>query len=333
MRRKTAVGLLSVAAAPAAFVGAGTVLLRLQAGRLRKDFTDAANAFDAPGTRTIAHPPRFALTDAPTSSEAAVPSDVLASSEAPVSSDAPAAEVPVPRAPGSLAAEAPSPRAPGSPPGSASASQQASAALAVLGDSWIAGSAPDDPARLLSRGLASLLGIPVRLTALAEPSARAEALITQVDRALADPHLSARGGPRIAVISMGTADIVFPVVGSITLGVLSSALSRLEREGFAVVVLCCPNLSSLPGIRNPLRTVLRRSSRVLAGSQWLAALAAGALPLSLTRILSGTAHTGLVDPSGQRPSELGRRQLAAAILHEIADRFELPRYSHSPEDE
>lgn len=287
MRRKTAVGLLSVAAAPVALVGAGTVLLRLQAGRLRKDFTDAANAFDAPGTRTISHPPRFAT------------------------------------------AEAPVPPAAGSP----AASQQPSAALAVLGDSWIAGSAPDDPARLLSRGLASLLGIPVRLTALAEPSARAEALITQVDRALADPHLSARGGPRIAVISMGTADIVFPVVGSITLGVLSSALSRLEREGFAVVVLCCPNLSSLPGIRNPLRTVLRRSSRVLAGSQWLAALAAGALPLSLTRILSGTAHTGLVDPSGQRPSELGRRQLAAAILREIAERFELPRYSHSPEDE
>lgn len=295
MRRKTAVGLLSVAAAPVALVGAGTVLLRLQAGRLRKDFTDAANAFDAPGTRTISHPPRFAT-----------------------------AEAPVPPAAGSpTASQQPSP----------AASQQPSAALAVLGDSWIAGSAPDDPARLLSRGLASLLGIPVRLTALAEPSARAEALITQVDRALADPHLSARGGPRIAVISMGTADIVFPVVGSITLGVLSSALSRLEREGFAVVVLCCPNLSSLPGIRNPLRTVLRRSSRVLAGSQWLAALAAGALPLSLTRILSGTAHTGLVDPSGQRPSELGRRQLAAAILREIAERFELPRYSHSPEDE
>src|SRR5699024_5406051 len=142
------VGLLGVAAAPAAFVGVGSVLLRLQAGRLRKDFTDAANALDAPGTRTISHPPRFTAAEAP------------------------------------------------------AAAKQPSAALAVLGDSWIAGSAPDDPARLMSRGLASLLGIPVRLTALAEPSARAEALITQVDRALADPHLSARGGPRIAVISM-----------------------------------------------------------------------------------------------------------------------------------
>lgn len=302
MRRKTAVGLLSVAAAPVALMGAGSVLLRLQAGRLRRDFADAADAFDAPGMRTISRPPRF-----------------------PTASDDPA---PPAGAPTASPAEASTASAPDSP-----TAQQASAALAVLGDSWIAGSAPDDPARLLSRGLASLLDSPVRLTALAEPSARADALITQVDRAIADPHLSHRDGPRIAVISMGTADIVFPVTGSITLGVLSSVLSRLEREGFAVVVLCCPNLGSLPGIRNPLRTVLRRSSRVLAGSQWLAALAAGALPLSLTRILSGTAHTGLVHPSGQRPSDLGRRQLAAAILHEIAERLELPRFNETPEDE
>lgn len=286
MRRKTAVGLLGVAAAPVAFMGVGSLLLRLQAGRLRRDLADAADASAAPGLRILSHPPRFATAEAPASA------------------------------------------APDSP-----TAAHASAALAVLGDSWIAGAAPDDPPRLLSRGLASLLGIPVRLTSLAEPSARAEALMTQVDRAIADPHLSQRGGPRIAVISMGTADIVFPVTGSITLGVLSSALSRLEREGFAVVVLCCPNLGSLPGIRNPLRTVLRRSSRVLAGSQWLAALAAGGLPLSLTRILSGTAHAGLVHPSGQRPSELGRRQLAAAILHEIAERFELPRFNLSSEDE
>ena len=80
-------------------------------------------------------------------------------------------------------------------------------------------------------------------------------------------------------------------------------------------------------IRNPLRTVMRRSSRVLAGSQWLAALSAGAMPLSLTRILSGTSHIGLVDESGLRPSPLGRRQLAAAILRAIADRLDLPRSS------
>lgn len=214
------------------------------------------------------------------------------------------------------------------PPGDgADAPADTAASLVVLGDSWLAGSAPADPARLLSRGLASLLGMPVHLTALAEPSARAESLSTQIDRTLADPHLVERGGPRIAVLSMGTADILFPVTGSITLGVLSSALSRLQRAGFATVLLCCPNLSSLPGIRNPLRTVMRRSSRVLAGSQWLAALSAGAMPLSLTRILSGTSHIGLVDESGLRPSPLGRRQLAAAILRAIADRLDLPRSS------
>lgn len=294
MRRKTAVGLLCTVAAPTLLAGAASGLLRLQAGRLRRAFAAAADEPDAPGTRTVSEPPAF-IADPP--------------------GDGPSGD--------SSDEDSPDSRGEDSP----------SAALAVLGDSWIAGSAPGDPARLLSRGLASLLSIPVRLSTFAEPSARAEALITQVDRALADPHLRNRGGPRIAVISMGTADIVFPVTGSITLGVLSSALTRLDRAGFAVVVLCCPNLSSLPGIRNPLRTVLRRSSRVLAGSQWLAALAAGAVPLSLTRILSGTSHTGLVDPSGQRPSRLGRRQLAAAILHEIAQRYALPQSSRPAEED
>lgn len=306
MRRKTAVGLLCTVAAPTVLAGAASGLLRLQAGRLRRAFTAAADASDAPGTRMVSEPPAF----------------ITASADGSLSGASSTGASPT----GASSADDASPTDP------SRAGEAPAAALAVLGDSWVAGSAPGDTARLLSRGLASLLGTRVHLSAFAEPSARAEALITQVDRTLADPHLRTSGGPRIAVVSMGTADIVFPVTGSITLGVLSSALTRLDRAGFAVVVLCCPNLSSLPGLRDPLRTVLRRSSRVLAGSQWLAALAAGALPLSVTSILSGTSHGGLVDPSGQRPSPLGRRQLAAAILHEIAQRYALPQYSRAGDD-
>ncbi len=309
MRRKTAVGLLCTVAVPTTLAAAASGLLRLQAGRLRRAFVAAADETEAPGGHWVSAPGVGTGTSTNTSTGTSTSSGTGAESSTGTGSSA-------------------DPRA----DTSASASDVPYAALAVLGDSWIAGSAPGDPPRLLSRGLASLLGTPVHLSAFAEPSARAEALITQVDRALADPHLRTASGPRIAVISMGTADIVFPVTGSITLGVLSSALTRLDRAGFAVVVLCCPNLSSLPGIRNPLRTVLRRSSRVLAGSQWLAALAAGAVPLSVTRILSGTSHTGLVDPSGQRPSPLGRRQLASAVLHEIAQKYALPQYSHPVED-
>lgn len=289
MRRRTAVTLTTTIAAPAVLLATGSLLLRLQSSRLRRGFTEAARGFDPPGLRTVAHPPGAPAPQAPAADTATT---------------------------GTMP-----------PEDGADAPTGTAASLVVLGDSWLAGSAPADPARLLSRGLASLLGMPVHLTALAEPSARAESLSTQIDRALADPHLAERGGPRIAVLSMGTADILFPVTGSITLGVLSSALSRLQRAGFATVLLCCPNLSSLPGIRNPLRTVMRRSSRVLAGSQWLAALSAGAMPLSLTRILSGTSHIGLVDESGLRPSPLGRRQLAAAVLRAIADRLDLPRRS------
>jgi hypothetical protein len=287
-------------AAPAAFLATGSLLLRLQSSRLRRGFAEAARDFDPPGLRTVVHPPGARTPQSPAA-------DTATSDTATIGTAAPGDDADTPT--------------------------DTAASLVVLGDSWLAGSAPADPARLLSRGLASLLGMPVHLTALAEPSARAESLSTQIDRALADPHLTERGGPRIAVLSMGTADILFPVTGSITLGVLSSALSRLQRAGFATVLLCCPNLSSLPGIRNPLRTVMRRSSRVLAGSQWLAALSAGAMPLSLTRILSGTSHIGLVDESGLRPSQLGRRQLAAAVLRAIADRLDLPRRSTpTPED-
>ena len=298
MTLATAVGV------PSVLLATGSLLLRLQSSRLRRGFLEAARDFDPPGLRTVVDPPTFSLPDQPDPDS---PDSGLGSTHGLGADTAPPAEP-----------------APG---------RTDSAALVVLGDSWLAGSAPSDPARLLSRGLTSLLGMPVRLTSLAEPSARAESLIAQVDRALHDPHLAVRGGPRIAVLSMGTADILFPVTGSITLGVLSSALSRLQRAGFATVLLCCPNLSSLPGIRNPLRTVMRRSARVLAGSQWLAALSAGAMPLSLTRILSGTSHVGLVDESGLRPSGLGRRQLAAAVLRAIADRHDLPRHSTPTEDE
>ncbi|WP_051297935.1 hypothetical protein [Brevibacterium album] len=295
MRRRTAAGLAVSVLAPVLLASAGSTLLRLQASRLREEFDAAA---PAPGTVLPVH--REVVPAAVP--EAAAAEAAAAGGTAPPETAPPEAALP-------------------------------EAALAVIGDSWLAGTGPEAPAALIAHGLAAVTGSAVRLSNCAVPSARAEGVSEQVDRVVSDPHLARAAGLRIAVVSMGTGDVVHPVTGSLTLGVLTSALTRLERAGFATVVLCCPNLSSLPAIRNPLRTVIRRSSRVVAGSQHLAALAAGALPLSTTRILSGTTRVGLVDPSGQRPSRLGASQLAAAVVSAIAERLAAPRTSvPRPED-
>lgn len=205
-------------------------------------------------------------------------------------------------------------------------------ALAVLGDSWLAGLSVGrrrkTPAVLMARGLASLVRSPVRVRALAQPSARAEDIGAQVDALLADPRMrkgrSGTSAVRYAVLSMGSADIVHPFTGSIGLPVLTSALNRLEREGYRVFVLTCPNLGALPGVPRPLRTALRRSSRVLAGSQWLTTVSCGHVPLSTNETMSGTSRVGLVSRAGRYPSPLGYQFLAAFLVRRFAEDLDLP---------
>ena len=198
--------------------------------------------------------------------------------------------------------------------------------LAVIGDSWLAGIAVGrrrrTPAMLIARGLAALTGRPVRLRSTAQAGARADDILTQVNSILADPLLRrSRIGaqpPRYAVIAMGSADVIHPITGSIGLPVLTTALNRLQREGgYTVIVLTCPNLGSLPGIPQPLRTQLRRSSRVLAGSQWMLAVSTGAIPMSLNTVLSGTTKQSLIRADGRFPTPLGYAQLATAVIQRI----------------
>lgn len=198
-------------------------------------------------------------------------------------------------------------------------------ALAVIGDSWIAGTGPGapSPAALMGRGLSTLLGQRVRVRACTQPGARGEEMSAQIATVLADSRMrrsrSGSTAPRFAVISMGSADLVRPSVTHSGVAVFSSALNRLEREGgYRVVVLTCPNLGLLPGVRRPLRTILRRSSRVVSGSQWLMAVSSHALPISLNQVLSGTAQVGLLADSRRSPSPLGYKQIVAAVLARIS---------------
>lgn len=202
-------------------------------------------------------------------------------------------------------------------------------AVAVLGDSWLCGDRHTRPGMLIARGLSTMLERPVRLYDQSTASAGAEDVSRQTANLLNSGHKRQEnsqhmyqehdGSPRYAVVSMGTTDIMHPVSGTLTIPVLTSTLNRLEHEGgYRVIVLTCPDLGSLPSVRQPLRGALRRSSRVLSGSQWLTAVSAGALPVSVHQSLSGTAQVGLIAKSGYRPSRLGYQQIAAAVLSRIA---------------
>lgn len=209
------------------------------------------------------------------------------------------------------------------------------ASLAVIGDSWVCGIDVDDPAdtpaMLIGRGLARLLGTAVRVQSTARPSALSDTLSEQVDEILSSGRLARHGSDpssdrrRFAIISIGTGDVIHPIHGPIGIPALNQAINRLQREGrYTVFVLVCPNLGGLPGLRDPLKTTLRRSSRVLAGSQWLAALSARAVPLQATGSLTGTTRKSLLNESGRFPSALGYAQLASTVLSAIAERLEAP---------
>lgn len=205
-------------------------------------------------------------------------------------------------------------------------------AVAVIGDSWLSGigleKAADHPAVRIARGFAALAHSPVRLRSLALPAVGASSVAAQVSELLADATMAHTpgGSPlRLAVISMGTADVVHPVKGTIGLPILTNAINRLQVEGhYRVLVLTTPNLGGLPGLRDPVRTVLRRSSRVLAGSQTVAALSTNAVPISLTNLLSGTSRVSLLAPEGRYPSRFGSAQIASGVITTAARVMEFP---------
>ena len=205
-------------------------------------------------------------------------------------------------------------------------------AVAVIGDSWLSGvgleKAADHPAVRIARGFAALAQSPVRLRSLAVPAVGASAVASQVSELLADAAMERTpvgSQLRLAVISMGTADVVHPVKGTIGLPILTNAINRLQVEGhYRVLVLTTPNLGGLPGLRNPVRTVLRRSSRVLAGSQTVAALSTNAVPISLTNLLSGTSRVSLLAPEGRYPSRFGSAQIASGVITTAARVMEFP---------
>lgn len=150
--------------------------------------------------------------------------------------------------------------------------------LAVLGDSGAAGlgaQRPDDTmGAILATALAEVSGRTVTLSNHAVIGAQTSDLDPQIDRALwTRPH--------VVVIMVGANDVTHLVPRSLSARRLRRAIHRLREEDIQVVMATCPDLGTVKPVPQPLRSVMRRSSRRLAAAQADATLAEGGRPVSL----------------------------------------------------
>ncbi|MBM3685637.1 MAG: SGNH/GDSL hydrolase family protein [Actinobacteria bacterium] len=150
--------------------------------------------------------------------------------------------------------------------------------LAVLGDSGAAGlgaERPDDTmGAILATALAEVSGRTVTLSNHAVIGAQTSDLDPQIDRAMwTRPH--------VAVIMVGANDVTHLVPRALSARRLRRAIRRLREEGIEVVMATCPDLGTVKPVPQPLRAVMRRSSRRLAAAQAEATLAEGGRPVSL----------------------------------------------------
>lgn len=155
--------------------------------------------------------------------------------------------------------------------------------FAMFGDSMAAGLGVDGPDQLpavvLARGLAEEAGRPVRLDTYAVVGAATRDLAAQVEQALLNP-------PQVAVIIVGANDVT-------TLTTVPDAIAGLERviralmdAGCGVVVGTCPDLGVIRPIAQPLKSVARTWSLLLARAQRKAVARLGAIPVPLADLLA-----------------------------------------------
>lgn len=197
--------------------------------------------------------------------------------------------------------------------------------LVVLGDSSSVGLGVEHPSEtpgvLMARGLASAAHRPVSLLTFGESGAISKDLSAQLDQALA-----AVPRPDLAVIMVGANDVTHRVRPSEAVRHLVEAVRRLVEIDCAVVVATCPDLGTIEPIAQPLRTVARRWSRMLAAAQTIAVVEAGGRTVSLGDILGPefAADHRMFSADRFHPSATGYARAAAAMLPSIIDAIGLP---------
>jgi len=154
--------------------------------------------------------------------------------------------------------------------------------IAVLGDSAAAGlgavDANDTMGAIIANGVNKATNRPVVLINHAVVGAQTKDLDAQINRALTAP-------PHVAVIMVGANDLTHLVPQPISERRLFHAIKRLKDHDVAVVMATCPDLGAIKPFPNPLRQVMRKSSKSLADRQVAASTKAGATAVPLGAIL------------------------------------------------
>ncbi|GAB3808705.1 SGNH/GDSL hydrolase family protein [Humibacter antri] len=152
--------------------------------------------------------------------------------------------------------------------------------LVLMGDSLAVGYGAEAESETVGVRLAGLLSDaterPVQLDNVAEVGAESIGLIAQLIavRRFATP-------PDVVVIIVGANDVMHlrPLVAA--LRPLRETITEVRRLGARVVVASCPDLGTVRSFFEPLRFFAHWLSRLLATSQTIVALRAGARTLSL----------------------------------------------------
>ncbi len=192
--------------------------------------------------------------------------------------------------------------------------------LVIMGDSLAVGYGADSPAETvgvkLAEGLVSASGRPVQLRNVGEVGAESMDLIAQllVVRRLQTP-------PDVAVIVVGANDAMRLRPLADSLRPLRATITELRRLGARVVVATCPDLGTVRTFFQPLRLFAHWISRLLATSQTIVALRAGARTVSLGDALGPLFRRDPASMFSQldrlHPSGLGYTHAAEVLLPSV----------------
>jgi lysophospholipase L1-like esterase len=190
--------------------------------------------------------------------------------------------------------------------------------LLVLGDSIAAGLGAETPRQTLGAHLAKRMAKQTRRAVRLHTAAIVGAETSMLRAQLAGLPTGYR--PHVAVIVIGGNDVTHRIRVSSSVGHLMEAVEALQATGCEVVVGTCPDLSALPSVPQPLRSLAGRSSRQLADAQRAAITELGARAVDLAQVagpffLAQPDEMFAIDRF--HPSGAGYRRTAKALLPSV----------------